>query len=260
MEEGLFTQENCELAARLQGDPNIFHYMNNIYNKVIAPGLMQLQGFVALRGWRPGRTMTVDLIESIFAPNPDAHYDLEHCYHGQKTFSTAEISQSMDLKLPINFDHSYSYNLTKEKMLVKDLKPWNLYSTVPLNLVTRIIPGTDDKTLERVAAVGVSGNALVRMLSDSPEYHPEIYFPGVREEGTEALMVKKLKLTMGDTYNDADINGFTLGVHPLDEVPEKERDLIARVSETKGLYTLELHATRVPLRVLPRMLGVKLTR
>ena len=45
-EKSLYTEENSKLAAYLQGDPNEIH-INNRFGKIIAPGLMQLAGFIA---------------------------------------------------------------------------------------------------------------------------------------------------------------------------------------------------------------------
>ena len=59
---------------------------------------------------------------------------------------------------------------------------------------------------------------------------------------------------MGGAYNGERIKNFELGVHPVKRNPEDKRGLIATVSETKGLYTLEIYFTQIPLKTLQRLL------
>ena len=69
----LYTKENSRLAAYLQGDPNEVH-INNRFGKIIAPGLMQLAGFIARVGWRPRNKLEVNLSEPLIVPSK-AYYD-----------------------------------------------------------------------------------------------------------------------------------------------------------------------------------------
>ena len=69
----LYTEENSKIAAYLQGDPNEIH-INNRFGKIIAPGLMQLAGFIARVGWRPKNKLEISLTEPLIVPSK-AYYD-----------------------------------------------------------------------------------------------------------------------------------------------------------------------------------------
>jgi hypothetical protein len=253
--------ENSRLAAMLHGDPNEIH-SNNRFGVIIAPGLMQLQGFLAMNNWQPGHSMDVTLETPLVVPNSKAEYFPNTSNSGfnysleddRKTFSTACIKQrtksSQFFGLVIK---TYGYELSHENISLKD-SDWQTYSKIPLDLVSKILPQTTEYTLERAAAVGVSANAFVRTLKDHPEFLPDLFFPKAREQGDQAVLEQRIVLYMGGSHNTKPLRRLWLNVHEIKPNPLSERGMIATVSEANGLYALEMYFLKIPKIILPRIL------
>lgn len=259
MTEGLFTPESSNLAAIVQGDPNIIH-RTGFKGKTIAPGLMQLQGFLALCGWKPGYVMEVSLIRPVVVPsnaryvrNDDQNYSL---VDGSITYSTATVREAAMPQRPSSWPAQYGYSLTDEKLSLDSLKDWTAYTRVPTCLVRQITPETDTPIsptqLDRIATVGVAANALARALVDNKRLIPGLFIPGLGE-GEYTVLENGLHLYMGEPYNGKRIQRFELGIHQPDGLDDKK--FTVSVSETTGLYTLKFHLRKVEPRTLERILG-----
>ena len=253
----LFTIENSRLAALLHGDTNEVHKSNK-FGKVIAPGLMQLQGFVSLFGWRENHMLEVLLKRPVVVPNPELNYETDGKTYSLKdnsqVYSTARLVKVESMPIFNNASYlSYNYSFTKENISLED-SDWLNYNMIPVDLVARIIPPKENPDLYKSAAVGVSANSLVRALKDDPTILPDLYFPVVRENGENACLEEKLFLYMGKSLDFEKHNGFDLQVSSPKESLQNERGIIATIRESSGLYTLEMHLTKISLRLLKRML------
>lgn len=123
----LFTPGSSNLAAIVQGDPNIIH-RTGFGGKIIAPGLMQLQGLLALCGWKPGYVMEVSLkrpvvvsSNAIYVKNDNQNYSL---VDGSTIYSTATVREAAMPQRPSSWSAQYGYSLTDEKLSPDSLKDW----------------------------------------------------------------------------------------------------------------------------------------
>jgi hypothetical protein len=253
--ENLYTQENSKLAAYVQGDPNEMH-INNRFGKIIAPGLMQLSGFITKTGWRPRNKIELGLIKPIIVPSNAKYIKEDKINHflvdNQNLYSNARISLSKPPKIPLSTDKRYSYSINYSTNL-EEIKDWKNYNNVSPNLVSKIIPETDNYTLERIAAMGVSVNALVKSLRDNPKTLPELFFPKVRENGNQAILEKKLELYMGFS-KEVDLDKFELAVHEPIYEEKNKKSFSIWITETSGLYGLRFELRKVHKEVLKKML------
>ena len=266
MTEILLTPENSNLAAIVQGDPNSIH-RTGFEGKIIAPGLMQLQGLLALCGWKPGYVMEASLLRPVVVPsnaryvkNDDQNYSL---VDGSITYSTATVREAVMLQKPTFWPAQYDYSLTDEELSPDSLEDWTAYTKVPTCLVRQIIPGTDTPMsptqLDRIATVGVAANALARALVDNKGLMPGLFIPGLNEDlelnkREYTVLENELHLYMGEPYNGQRISEFKLGVHKPEGLENKE--FTVSVSETNGLYTLEFHLRKIRPETLKRILGI----
>jgi hypothetical protein len=261
----LFTEENSRLAALLHGDTNDAH-KNKRFGKIIAPGLMQLQGFVARHGWDAGKLIEVSLEKALVVPNPNAGYSFIEkgkSYILGDDFQTYARANIYDSRFP-EFDEGlvdfYNYSLTKEQATMSQLKDWRNYKKVPVNMVSKIIPETDAFSLDRVSMIGVSVNAMVKTLADNPLYLPDVFFSEVRENGENAVLEEKLCLYMGECDKDKGIEKteeqqfFQLGVYEPRYDPNNKRRIIATVSESRGIFCLEIYLKKMKVEALKRVL------
>ena len=248
----LFTRENSRLAALLHGDPNEVH-LNQRFGKTIAPGLMQLQGFLAMHGWQKDCVFDVSLINPVIVPCNATYSATENGYsltEQDKTYATLTMVPLKKLD-PKNVFKTYRYSATDKETDPESLD-WRAYSSVPVDLVKRIVPPTDTRTLQRLSFVGLAANALVRYLTENPTFLPEMFFPQAREDGEYAVLEQKLVLYTGDVDDASLQNGVELGVMPSREIDNKS--FIASIAETNGLYTLDIYLKKIPKRVFARLL------
>ncbi|MDP2925712.1 MAG: hypothetical protein Q8N99_05050 [Nanoarchaeota archaeon] len=257
MPKYLFTEENSRLAALLHGDPNEMH-INNRFGRIIAPGLMQLQGFVAMHKWSPDKAIEVKLEKALAVPC-NALYKCEEntsylLSDGEKIYSRALVKDLKQIQKSGSCLQKYRYELTDEQVSLDALRNWEDYRKIPTLLVSKIIPETDQKSLERIAAVGVSANAFVRTLKNNPLFLQDLFFPKAREQGKNAVLEEKIVLYMDQAYDGKRIEQFDLEVYPVRENPSNNKGLIATVSETNGLYFLEIYFVRIPLKIFSRLL------
>jgi hypothetical protein len=251
MDETIFNEKNSQLAARVHGDPNIVHYMNNDFGKQIAPGLQQIMGFIAMYGWKPGKRLEVTLVNPLVVPNSLASYNEVSLQDDKKTFSRFSIDDLLPPAMPNSYKSSCSYEFGGSDSL-EDIENWETYSTIQLPLVSRTIPQTPRSliTLKSIASVGVSANTFVRWLATHPIDLGDLYFPKAQETGEYEVLEGKLALYMGN--RGGIISEIELGVHPIRQ--EGKRELVATVSETHGLYSLEMHLTKMKRGALKKML------
>ena len=246
-----FTKENSRLAALIHGDPNEVH-LNQRFGKTIAPGLMQLQGFIALAGWKEDTVFDVDLTSSIVVPSDaEYYYSTSSGYsikNANNTFAKAKIRTETKFNIQ-ECSQSYKYRLTKENINPECLD-WRNYNSIPVELVREIVPSTDARTLERISCVGVAANALVRYLVDNPSFHEEMFFPQAREDGKYAVLEEKLVLHMGES--NGELSEITLGIAPERQIDDKT--FVASIQELNGLYTLDIYLKKIPKRVFERLL------
>ncbi len=256
MANSLFTIENSRLAALLHGDPNDTH-KNNRFGNVIAPGLMQLQGFISMFRWIPGYAIDVALKKPIVVPNSDIDYSLsEHglsCIltDGKFIYAEAEVfPQTFNtIAFPIS---DYKYNLVGQELGSDEIKDWKTYDTIPYNLVSRIVPQTDFLTLQKIALVGASANALAKTLRDNADYLPGLFFPDVREMGVNACLEDRIVLYMGESPNKKE---FALQTYEARQNPDNKRGIIATLAESSGLFAMEMYLIKLPVKVLRKLLA-----
>lgn len=145
MTKTLFNSLNTELAALLQGDPDLVHYRKddpisdceNPYPIQIAPGMMQLLGFISHYSWQPGHLIDVRLHEKLVVPNPDAKY---HVNDGKidlnvltkrndtRPFSSAELSYNPTTSVSSFLTGTYEYELINDVLDADKLKDWENFS------------------------------------------------------------------------------------------------------------------------------------
>jgi hypothetical protein len=253
--DDIFSERISELAARVHGDPNIVHYMDNDFGKQIAPGLQQVQGFIAMYGWKPGKRLEVTLPHPLVVPNPGVVYDEVSLHDDKETFAGFSIDDLLSPEIPDRYKFSCSYRFGGSNS-PEDIEEWDSYSTIHLPLVSRTIPETKRSrmTLKIIASVGVSANVFVRWLATHPIGLEDLYFPKAQETGENEVVEKKLVLYMGRYVGDNNgiINEIELGVHPARRVGKRE--IVATVSETHGLYSLEMYLTKMKRGALQKML------
>ncbi|MBS3079351.1 hypothetical protein J4218_04470 [Candidatus Pacearchaeota archaeon] len=248
----LFTPENSRLAALLHGDPNEVH-LNSRFGKIIAPGLMQLQGFIVANGWKENCLFDINLESPVIVPCNAVYSSVGHggsLLDKDKTYATLNIRPLIKSDSP-NVVKSYRYSSTDRDINPETLD-WRTYNCVPLNLVKRIVPETDRRTLTKIGFVGVAANALVRYLSENPDFLPEVFFPQARENGQYALLEQRLVLHTGSIGPISLQDRAEIGVIGTTEIDSKT--FIASIAELNGLYTLDIHLKRIPKRVFERLL------
>ncbi|VVB78278.1 Uncharacterised protein [uncultured archaeon] len=255
--EELFTTENSRLAALVHGDPNEIH-KNNRFGKIIAPGLMQLQGFISMFGWKEDHLLEVILKKPVVVPNLKLdYYMIEEgtCVlkDENEVYSEARLIPAQSMPNLSKGSTAYKYSFTEEDLILND-SDWESYNLIPINSVKRIMPKAKTEILYNAAAVGVSANALVRMLKEDSSILPDLFFPVARENGKNACLEDKLCLYMGSSSSFEKYKELLLEASPIRQNIENERGIIGTISESSGLYTLEIYLTKIPLKVLNRML------
>ncbi|MFA5258502.1 MAG: hypothetical protein WC979_04185 [Candidatus Pacearchaeota archaeon] len=254
---GLFTIENSRLAALVHGDPNEIHKIDR-FGKIIAPGLMQLQGFLSMSGWKEGHILEVLLKKAVVVPNLELDYSIKKdgsyvLSDGDNIYSQARIFPAISMP---NFSSDFSpvnYSFTNEDLTLND-SGWENYSKIPISSVKRIMPLAQDSIVYRAAAVGVGANALVRLLKENPSISPDLFFPVVRENGENACLEEKLCLYMGRSPDFETSHKFSLQAVPPKQNLDSRRGIIGSIVESFGLYALDIYLTKIPLRTLNRVL------
>ena len=254
---GLFTIENSRLAALAHGDPNEIHKTDR-FGKIIAPGLMQLQGFISMVGWKEGHILEVLLQKAVVVPNLQLDYSIEedgsyvlkdkdNIYSQARLFPASSIPDFSSKFSPVH------YSFTKEDLTLND-SDWENYSQIPISSIKKIMPPASDSILYNAAAVGVGANALVRLLKENPDISPDLFFPVVRENGENACLEQKLCLYMGRSSDFKTSHKFSLQAIPPRQSPESKRGVISSVIESSGLYALDVYLAKVPLKILSHVL------
>ena len=252
--ERLYTEENSKLAAYLQGDPNEIH-INNRFGEIIAPGLMQLAGFITRVGWRPRNRLEISLTKPLIVPSK-AYYDnldLKNHYllDENKIYSSAKIYLSKPPRIPLSTHRIHNYFIEDDPS-IKEIENWKNYSKIPINSLSEIVPKTSQYNLEHIAATSLAVNALVKELDKDKNLMPELFFPGVREDGEYAILEKKLELYMGFSKENT-IKDFKLAVHEPIYDEKNKRNLSIWITETSGIYGLKFELKKMRKKVLKKM-------
>ena len=241
------------MAAASHGDPNLIHRKNERFSRVIAPGLLQLQGFTALFGWMPHHKINVRFETALQVPS-EAVYRFDNpnqisLIDKNITFSVATVEQSGQLPTATNASTSFIYKFLDQPL--QHAPNWNEFGAVPISLTQQLFPNLNESLTKQLSTIGVSANALVKALDSDQEFLPDLFFPPVRGYGNTAIMESQINLYMGET-SQQDLSQVELAIHQPFSLNEKE--LSVTVSETSNLFQLQMTLTKISTRVFQRLL------
>lgn len=260
--QALFTPENSQLAAMLHGDPNSVHYIGNEFGVQIVPGMQQLQLAVLSHGWKPGSKIEVRFATPIKLPSMVTYISSTSAaifasQNDRTVFSVVTFLNGDELGAVKQGMFAQDYvlgNNSENSATLDELAEWDKDYAIPVKMLERTFPKNVDNVdlFPAVAAVGRSINAVVRALAANKGVLPDLYFPRVRDEGTNGVLEERLVLHMGDVRPE--LANFSLKVASPVNNHENKHGIIIRVDEASGIYAVDLYLTIIPKPMLEKML------
>ena len=256
----IFTPANTEAAAILGGDPHRIHYQQNELGFHLVGGIYQMMAALAQIGWLEGFQVELNFRAPMNQPTKAGFYingnRFEFSESGKKPITEGMISQIKQWQTEPVWKHSCTYVVTDNVSDQAHLKAnWDKMREVSPRALLAVLPPQNysDASLAALSSVNLMANALGMYLKSHPEVLPTVSYQGVREEGTESVLERKLSVRMEGPLQS--FREFTIYAAGPMAVTGRDKDVILAVqAETPfgNLYSAQMQLVRMPNRVFNR--------